>query len=66
MSLLHEGFEAKKFDNRVVERNLSRGVISQDDMTKMVRDLPDDAENADTIDVEALYEEVREDRPSLR
>jgi len=61
MSLLHEGFEAKKFDNRVLERNVSRAVISQDDVNKMVRELPDDAANAGFIDVEALYQEVRED-----
>ena len=61
MSLLHEGFEAKKFDNRVVERNVTRGVISQGDVTKTVAGLPDDSENADWLDVEALYREVREE-----
>jgi hypothetical protein len=66
MSLLHEGFEAKKFDNRVVERNVTRGVVSQDDVSKTVRDLPDDSENAGWLDVEALYREVREEHSSRK
>jgi hypothetical protein len=64
MSLLHEGFEAKKFDNRVVERNVTRGVVTSDDVLKSVRELVDDSENAAWIDVEALYQEVREENRS--
>lgn len=54
MSLLHESVESKKFDVRVVERNVARGVISAADLDQVLKELPDDAENADWVSIEAI------------
>ena len=57
MTLLHEDVESKKFDVRMIERNVARGVVSSADVQKAVESLPDDAENADYISVNTLLEE---------
>jgi hypothetical protein len=54
MTLLHEAVDAKKMDVRLVERNVLRGVLSQDDVEKNLKKLPDDAANAEYVNVEAL------------
>jgi hypothetical protein len=54
MTLLHEAVDAKKLDVRLVERNINRGVISAEDVEKLVKKLPDDADNADSISIESL------------
>ncbi len=54
MTLLHEAVEAKKLDVRVVERNAARGVIAQDEADKAQKKLPDDADNADYVNLEDL------------
>jgi hypothetical protein len=54
MTLLLDATEAKKFDSRVVERNIQRGFTKVDDYEKFVKDLPDESENAETISIEAL------------
>jgi hypothetical protein len=54
MTLLQEAVDAKKFDTRMVERNTTRGVISADDADKIIKKLPDDAENAEYISIESI------------
>ena len=54
MTLLQDATEAKKFDSRIVDRNIQRGSAKQDDYDKFVKELPDDSENAETISIEAL------------
>jgi hypothetical protein len=54
MALLHEAVEEKKFDVRVVERNVARGFITQEEAQKAGSNLPDDGENAEYVNVEAL------------
>ena len=54
MSLLHQSVEEKKFDVRVVERNVERNAISAKDWDKTVKELPDDAANADYVSLESL------------
>lgn len=54
MTLLLDATEAKKFDSRIVERNILRGSAKQEDYDKFVKDLPDESENAETISIEAL------------
>lgn len=56
MSLLHEAVEEKKFDVRMIERNLIRGKIEADDVAKTAKKLPDDAENAEYIAIESLMD----------
>lgn len=57
MVLLHEAVEAKKLDVRLVSRNLDRGVIRAEDVEKAMKNLPDEAENADWVNIEALAAE---------
>jgi hypothetical protein len=54
MTLLHEAVDAKKMDVRLVERNITRGIVSADDVEKNLKKLPDDGDNAITISIESL------------
>lgn len=56
MTLLHEAVDLKKMDTRMIERNVARGVISQDDVEKALKKLPDDAENAEYIEIDSLID----------
>ena len=56
MALLNEAVDAKKLDVRLVERNINRGVISQDDLEKSLKKLSDDSENAEWISIETLVQ----------
>ncbi len=44
----------KKLDPRVLERNVSRGVIRAEDAQKSLKELPDDAANADFVSIDEL------------
>ena len=46
MSLLHEAIQEKKFDTRMLEKNLVRNVISDKEVKTAIEKLPDDSENA--------------------
>jgi hypothetical protein len=54
MPLLHESVEAKKFDTRMVERNVARGVINSKEADDVSKRLPDDGENAEWVNTETL------------
>lgn len=54
MTLLKDAVEAKKFDIRMIERNLARGVITAQDAQATSDVLPDDGENAEWISIETL------------
>lgn len=58
MALLHEASEEKKLDIRMIERNLSRGLLSQDEVEKQAKKLPDDGDNAQWINPETLVAEL--------
>ncbi len=60
MTLLHESVDSKKFDTRLIERNLARGAVAQDDVEKFIKKLPDDAENAEYVSIETLAGEGEE------
>lgn len=57
MSLLSDAVEFKKFDVRVVERNVQRGVMRAEDVQKNTKDLPDDLSNAEWISIEKIAEQ---------
>jgi hypothetical protein len=59
MALLHESVEKKKMDVRMIERNVTRGVISQSDVDQSLKSLPDDSENATHVSVEALVNDTQ-------
>ncbi len=50
--LLHEANIDKRFDTRVIERNINRNLVQADDYNKSVQMLEDDAENADYIAID--------------
>ncbi len=54
MTLLLDATEAKKFDSRVVERNIQRGSAKVEDYEKFVKELPDDSANVEIVSIEAL------------
>jgi hypothetical protein len=54
MALLHEAVEEKKLDVRVAERNMSRGVITSEELQKAQDKLPDDSDNAQWVNIESL------------
>jgi hypothetical protein len=54
MSLLHEAIDQKKFDTRMLDKNLQRNVITDKEVKTIEESLPDDAENADYISLEVL------------
>lgn len=60
MALLHEAVEFKKLDTRLVERNLTRGVITRKEFDDSVKNLPDDSENAEWVNIEILATETGE------
>jgi hypothetical protein len=46
MSLLNDSIQEKKFDVRMVDKNLVRNVITDKDLKTHLEKLPDDSENA--------------------
>ena len=46
MSLLHESIQNKKFDVRMVDKNLVRNVVTDKEVKTFLEQLPDDSENA--------------------
>lgn len=54
MTLLFDATEAKRFDSRVIERNVQRGTTKSEDYEKFLKDLPDESENAEIVSIDAL------------
>jgi hypothetical protein len=54
MTLLNDAMNEKKLDTRVIERNVSRGVIRAEDVQKSMKDLPDDGANAEFVSIDEL------------
>jgi len=57
MTLLKDATEAKKFDTRVMERNIQRGYTKAEDLEKVTKDLSDDSANAEYISIDSLAED---------
>ena len=57
MALLDKATEEKKFDVRMWERNIRRGVFRLDDYEGSLKALSDDAEQADWIGFDAIVED---------
>lgn len=60
MTLLNEAVNAKTLDIRLIERNLSRNVITSRDYEQVLGALPDDAENAEWISIQSIMESSEE------
>jgi hypothetical protein len=54
MPLLHESSDAKKFDTRMVERNVTRNIVSASEADKTMAQLADDSANAEWINLEVI------------
>ena len=54
MTLLSQAVEAKKFDTRVIERNLQRGFLKPEDAQAQTQSLTDDAEFAEFVSIDAI------------
>jgi hypothetical protein len=54
MSLLHDSIQEKKFDVRMLDKNLVRNVITDKDLKTHLEQLPDDSANADFLNIEEL------------
>ena len=59
MSLLHEAITEKKFDVRMLEKNLVRNVVSDKEVKTFIDQLPDDSENADFISLDEVAEQKK-------
>jgi len=57
MALLHESVEFKKLDVRLVERNVARGVLTQEQVAQALKVLPDDGENAEWVSIDSLMDD---------
>ncbi len=62
MALLHDAFQDKKFDTRMAERNMRRGLLTAADLEKHVKALPDDSDNLDVVTEEDLEFQERVSR----
>jgi hypothetical protein len=54
MTLLHDAVNAKKLDVRLIERGIARGALSQNELEKSTKELPDDSENAEYVSIESI------------
>ena len=61
MTLLHEAVDTKKLDVRTIERNLARGVVSAAEVDQSIKQLPDDAENAEYVSIQSLADSGSDD-----
>jgi hypothetical protein len=59
MSLLHEAIDQKKFDVRMLEKNLVRNVVSEKEVKSFIDQLPDDAENAALTHLDELADQLK-------
>jgi hypothetical protein len=60
MVLLSDAVQFKKFDTRLVERSLSKGVLSSSELEVAVQQLPDDSENAIWVSVDSFQQDGAE------
>ena len=58
MSLLHDSIQEKKFDVRMLDKNLVRNVVADKDVKAYLEQLPDDSENAEYISIDELDDSV--------
>jgi len=54
MTLLYQAVESKKFDTRLQERNVQRGLLKPDELNGNVGQLPDDSEFAEYVSFDAI------------
>jgi hypothetical protein len=55
--LLKDYIEEKKFDVRVVDRNISKGVVTWDEYQAHLKSISDDGDQLQHLEAEALEDE---------
>lgn len=58
MSLLHDSILEKKFDTRMLDKNLVRNSVTDKEVKAHLEQLPDDAANAAYVSIEELDESI--------
>lgn len=61
MTLLKDAMDAKKYDSRIQERSLQKGILKAEELKKQTDNLVDDAENAEYVSIETIAND-----PSLK
>lgn len=64
MKLLSESTREKLFDTRVIEKNLNRGRVTDSEIEKHLKGLPDDDSNCETVNMKELADMTEEPRSS--
>jgi hypothetical protein len=64
MALLNEAMADKKFDTRMIERNIQRGQLTQAEAEKIQKELPDDSANLEVVTMDDLEFQERISRRS--
>jgi len=54
MLLLSKALEDKKFDLRIIEKNLARGILQAQEQAKSVQQLPDDSASAEWVSLDDI------------
>ncbi len=49
--------DIKLYDKRTLRRNLDQGTLKKDEVNQFINSLPDDSEEAETVNFEALLED---------
>ncbi len=61
MTLLKDAMDDKKYDSRIQERSLQKGILKAEELKKQTENLVDDAENAEYVSIETIAND-----PSLK
>lgn len=59
MSLLHDAIVSKKFDVRMLDKNLTRNVVTDKEAKAVLDSLPDDADNAEFVSLDDIAEQKK-------
>jgi len=59
MELLHQAIKSKKWDIRLIEKNLSQGIISQNELENQLQSLPDASAYAEQLNIDELVEKIK-------
>ena len=57
MSLLKDAIEKKKYDVRMIDQNLNRGVVKSSEVDQNMSSLEDVSENAEWVNLEELADD---------
>ena len=59
MSLLHDSIISKRFDVRMLEKNLVRNVVTDKEVKAHLENLEDDTENAEFVSLDVISEQKK-------